>query len=114
MEKYVLGRIGLYFFFFFGGGGGWGEAELILRIWGAKEKYFQGDEEFSFRDLGRSMQYFQGSREHRPPPWGPHVWYSFPTLNTLIAILIASISDCNIIVLTWTINVYVRKAKQDS
>ena len=23
----------------------WGEAELILRIWGAKEKYFQGDEE---------------------------------------------------------------------
>ena len=28
----------------------WGEAELILRIWGAKEKYFQGDEEISFRD----------------------------------------------------------------
>ena len=24
----------------------WGEAELILRIWGAKEKYFQGAEEF--------------------------------------------------------------------
>ena len=23
-----------------------GEAELILRIWGAKEKYFQGAEEF--------------------------------------------------------------------
>ena len=22
----------------------WGEAELILRIWGAKEKYFQGAE----------------------------------------------------------------------
>ena len=45
----------------------WGEAELILRIWGAKEKYFQGTEEFSSRDLGRSMHYFQGSREHRPP-----------------------------------------------
>ena len=28
-----------------------GEAELILRIWGAKEKYFQGAEEFSLRDL---------------------------------------------------------------
>ena len=26
---------------------------LILRIWGAKEKYFQGAEEFSFGDLGR-------------------------------------------------------------
>ena len=24
----------------------WGEAELILRIWGAKKKYFQGAEEF--------------------------------------------------------------------
>ena len=35
--------------FFFGI---WGEAELILRIWGAKEKYFHGAEEFSFRDLG--------------------------------------------------------------
>ena len=36
-----------------------GEAELILRIGGAKEKYFQGAEEFSFRNLGRSMHYFQ-------------------------------------------------------
>ena len=33
-----------------------GEAELILRR--AKEKYFQGAEEFSFKDLGRSMYYF--------------------------------------------------------
>ena len=24
----------------------WGEVELILRIWGAKEKYFRGAEEF--------------------------------------------------------------------
>ena len=30
-----------------------GEAELILRIWGAKEKYFQGAEVLSFGDLGR-------------------------------------------------------------
>ena len=49
--------------------GSWGEAELILRIWGAKEKYFQGAEVLSFRELGRSMHYFQGSREPRPP-WG--------------------------------------------
>ena len=54
----------------------WGEAELILRVWGAKEKYFQGAEEFSFRDFffffwgggGGLMHYFRGSREHRPPP----------------------------------------------
>ena len=49
--------------------GNWEEAELILRIWGAKERYFQGAEEFSVMDLERSMHYFQGSREHRPP-WG--------------------------------------------
>ena len=48
----------------------WGEADLILRIWGVKEKYFQGAKEFSFRDLGRSMHYFQGSREHRLPLGG--------------------------------------------
>ena len=30
-----------------------GEAELILRIWGAKERYFQGAEVLSFRDWGR-------------------------------------------------------------
>ena len=51
----------------------WGileEADLILRIWGEKKKYFQGAEEFSFRDLGRSMHYFQGSREHRLPLGG--------------------------------------------
>ena len=48
----------------------WGEAELILRFWGAEENYFQGAEEFSFRDLGRSMHYFQGSKEHRPPKGG--------------------------------------------
>ena len=47
----------------------WGEAELILSIWGAKEKYFQGAEEFSVRNLGRSMHYFQGLREHSLSPW---------------------------------------------
>ena len=46
-ELYILGRIGLYF------GLIWGEAELILRIWGAKEKYFQGAEVLSLKDLGR-------------------------------------------------------------
>ena len=30
----------------------WGDSALILRIWGSKEKYFSGAEEFSFRDLG--------------------------------------------------------------
>ena len=45
----------------------WGEAELILRILGAKEKYFEGTDELSFRDLGRSMHYFQGSWEYRTP-----------------------------------------------
>ena len=48
----------------------WGEAEFISRIWGAKERYFQGAEVLSFRDLGRSMHCFQESREHRSP-WGP-------------------------------------------
>ena len=44
----------------------WREAELILRIWGAKEKFIQEAEGFSFRDLGRSMHYFHESREHTP------------------------------------------------
>ena len=44
----------------------WREASLILKIWGAKEKYFQGAEQFSFRDLGRSMHYFQGAQTPGP------------------------------------------------
>ena len=44
----------------------WGETELIKRILAAKAKYFQGAEEFSFRDSGRSMHYFYGVREHGP------------------------------------------------
>ena len=47
--------------------GTWGESELILRIWGAMEKYFQGAEEFSVRDFGRSMHYFQGRGNTDPP-----------------------------------------------
>ena len=39
-----------------------GEAELILRIWGARINTFR-----KLRNLGRSMHYFQESREHRPP-----------------------------------------------
>ena len=39
----------------------WGEAELILRIWGAKKNTFR-----DLRNFGRSVHYFQGSREHRP------------------------------------------------
>ena len=67
MEKIHFKENQFIFFFSGGGGGGVGEVELILRIWGAKEKYCQGAEEFSFMDLGRSVHYFQGSREHRPP-----------------------------------------------
>ena len=46
----------------------WGEAKLILGIWGAKETYFKRAEVLSSRELGGSIHYFQGSREHRPPP----------------------------------------------
>ena len=35
----------------------WGEAELILRIWGAKENIFRELRYFFFRDLGRSVHY---------------------------------------------------------
>ena len=59
----------------------WGEADSILRIWGAKEKYFQGAEEFDFRNLGRSKYYFQGSREHRPL-WGPQYAEIFGTFQS--------------------------------
>ena len=61
MEKIHFWENGLTFL------GVWGEPELILRIWGATENYFQGAEDFSCRDLGRLMHYFQRSREHRLP-----------------------------------------------
>ena len=48
-----------------------GEVELVIRIWGAKEKYFQGAEEFSSRIWGDQCIFFrdQGSTD---PPGGPH------------------------------------------
>ena len=58
----------IFDFWVFGGGGG--EAELILRIWGAKKKYYQGAEEFSFMELGTSMYYFQDQGSTDPPPLG--------------------------------------------
>ena len=53
----------------------WGEAELILGIWGAKAKYFHGAGEIILRYLGRSMHYFreQGSADPPPPPGGSKV-----------------------------------------
>ena len=43
-----------------------GEAELNLRIWGAKENHFQGAEE-----LKEINALFLGSKGARTP-WGPH------------------------------------------
>ena len=82
-EKYILGSIGLYFL---------GEAELILRIWGAKENYFQAAEGFSFRDLGRLMHYFQGSREHKLPPGGLYIMKSIDFRVMYFLILYPSLS----------------------
>ena len=54
----------------------WGEDEFILKIWGAKAKYSQGAEEFSFGDFGRAMHCFYGAGEHRPQPHnGPRMWW---------------------------------------
>ena len=60
-DKYILGRIGLYY------GGIWGEAELILRIWRAKEKYFQGAEEFSSGIWGDQCIIFRDQGSTDPP-----------------------------------------------
>ena len=38
-----------------------------------KTKYYQGAEDFFFRDLGKSMHYFKGAREHRPPGEGLNI-----------------------------------------
>ena len=60
-EIYISGRISLYF-------GGFGDkAELILGIWGAKAKYFQGTEEIVFRDFGISVHYFREQGSKDPP-----------------------------------------------
>ena len=67
-DKYILGRIGLYFL------GIWGEAKLFLGIWGANANTFRetrtlftgrrGEQCIIFRDQGRT--------DPPPPPWGPH------------------------------------------
>ena len=46
----------------------WGEAELILRIWGAKEKYFQGAEVFFFQGFGEINALFSGIKGAQTPP----------------------------------------------
>ena len=61
MERKIhLGKIGLYFVEF-------GGKLNNFKDLGSKGKYFQGTEEFTFRDLVRSMHSFQGSREQKPP-----------------------------------------------
>ena len=45
----------------------WGEAELILRIWGAKEKYFQGAEVFFFWRFGETNALFSGIKGAQTP-----------------------------------------------
>ena len=63
-EKYILGRIGLYF---------WGEAELISRIWGAKENTFMELRNFLSGIWGDQciVSMDQGSTD--PPPLGASV-----------------------------------------
>ena len=67
-RKCILGRIGFaflctltYLYFW----GIWVEAELILRIWGAKENTFRELRNFLSGIWGDQL--FQGSREHRHP-----------------------------------------------
>ena len=47
----------------------WGEAELILGIWGAKEKYFQGAEVLFFQGVGEINALFSGIKGAQTPPW---------------------------------------------
>ena len=45
----------------------WGEAELILGIWGAEEKYFHGAEEFLTGIRGDLCIIFSDQRRTDPP-----------------------------------------------
>ena len=63
-DKYILGRIGLYYWEF-------GERLDYFRDLESEGKYFYGDKDIIFRETGRSMRYFQGSKKHSPPPGGP-------------------------------------------
>ena len=47
----------------------WGEAELILRIWVAKEKYFQGAQVLS-GIWGDKCIIFRDQGSTNPHPWG--------------------------------------------
>ena len=51
----------------------WGEAELILRIWGAKEKYFQGAEEFFFQGFWEMNPILSGIKGAQMPHMNLHV-----------------------------------------
>ena len=46
--------------------GNWGEATLVLRIWGAKENYFQGAEDF-FQGYGEINALFLGIKGAQTP-----------------------------------------------
>ena len=48
--------------------GSWKEAVLLLGIWGAQSKYFQGALGNIIRELARFGHYFQGARAPPPPP----------------------------------------------
>ena len=67
-DKYILGRIGLYFF------GIWGEAKLFLGIWGAKANTFRETRTLFAERRGHQCIIFrdQGSTDPPPPVW-PHL-----------------------------------------
>ena len=56
----------------------WGEAELILRIWGAKEKYSQGAEEFW--EISALFSGIKGANT----PWGPQYYIRYALMGTRI------------------------------
>ena len=49
-----------------------GEAELILKIWGAREKLFQGAEDFFHGDREINALFSGIKGAQTPLPWGPH------------------------------------------
>ena len=62
--------------------GNWGEATLVLRIWGTKENYFQGAEDFFSRLWGDQCIIFRDQRSTDPPcglitmlHWPTNVYY---------------------------------------
>ena len=56
----------------------WGETKLILRIWGAKEKNYQGTEEFSFSGIwGDKCIIFRDQGSADPPSCLASVMYAW-------------------------------------